>query len=176
MNKVKSIDIELLRNNHIESKHEVLITKDKDQDGFEFFPRSAIKPFQIIPLLLLAKKKQITFESEEIAIFGSSHSGQDIHVNLLTNIAKKYNINSNDIFCAPQRPMHVDTADQYISNKLPFTKLNNNCSGKHLSMLIYSKLLNIESDYYYKVNHTVQENINIFFKDIFNINDSYKQE
>ena len=115
MNKVKSIDIELLRNNHIESKHEVLITTDKDQDGFKFFPRSAIKPFQIIPLLLLAKKKQITFESEEIAIFGSSHSGQDIHVNLLTNIAKKYNINSNDIFCAPQRPMHVDTADQYIS-------------------------------------------------------------
>ena len=153
MNKVKSIDIELLRNNHIESKHEVLITTDKDQDGFKFFPRSAIKPFQIIPLLLLAKKKQITFESEEIAIFGSSHSGQDIHVNLLTNIAKKFNINSNDIFCAPQRPMHVDTADQYISNKLPFTKLNNNCSGKHLSMLIYCKLLNIESNYYLSLIH-----------------------
>ena len=39
MNKVKSIYIELLRNNHIESKHEVLITTDKDHDGFEFFPR-----------------------------------------------------------------------------------------------------------------------------------------
>ena len=39
MNKVKSIDIELLRNNHIESKHEVFITTDKDQDGFEFFPK-----------------------------------------------------------------------------------------------------------------------------------------
>ena len=138
MNKVKSIDIELLRNNHIESKHEVLITTDKDQDGFKFFPRSAIKPFQIIPLLLLAKKKQITFESEEIAIFGSSHSGQDIHVNLLTNIAKKFNINSNDIFCAPQRPMHVDTADQYISNKLPFTKLNTP-AGKPASCIISAK-------------------------------------
>ena len=87
MNKVKSIDIELLRNNHIESKHEVLITTDKDQDGFEFFPRSSIKPFQIMPLLLLAKKKQITFESEEIAIFGSSHSGQDIHCLLYTSDA-----------------------------------------------------------------------------------------
>ena len=171
MNKVKSVDIELLRNNHLESKHEVLITSDKDKDDFEFFPRSAIKPFQIIPLLFLAKEKQISFESEEIAIFGSSHSGQDIHVNLLTNIAKKYDINSDDIFCAPQRPMHVETADQYISNKLPFSKLNNNCSGKHLSMLIYSKLLNIQSDYYYKINHTVQENINLLFKDIFELSD-----
>ena len=67
--------------------------------------------------------------------------------------------------------MHVDTADQYISNKLPFTKLNNNCSGKHLSMLIYSKLLNIDSNYYYKINHTVQENINLLFKDIFELSD-----
>ena len=67
--------------------------------------------------------------------------------------------------------MHVETADQYISNKLPFTKLNNNCSGKHLSMLIYSKLLNIDSNYYYKINHTVQENINLLFKDIFELSD-----
>ena len=78
MNKIKTIDIELLRNDYLESKHEVLVTTDKDKDGFEFFPRSSIKPFQIMPLLLLAKKKQITFESEEIAIFGSSHSGQDL--------------------------------------------------------------------------------------------------
>ena len=42
MNKVKSIDIELLRNNHIESKHEVLITTDKDQDGFEFTSQNII--------------------------------------------------------------------------------------------------------------------------------------
>ena len=171
MNKVKSINIELLRNNHLESKHEVLVTTDKDQDGYEFFPRSAIKPFQILPLLVLAKKLKIEFEQNEIAIFGSSHSGQDIHVDLLTNISKKYNVNSNDIFCAPQRPMHVETADQYISKKLPFTKLNNNCSGKHLSMLIYSKLLNIENDDYYKINHIIQKNINTFFKEIFELSD-----
>ena len=171
MSKFKTIDIELLRNNYLESKHEVLVTTDKDKDGFDFFPRSAIKPFQIIPLLLLAKKNNISFEKEEIAIFGSSHSGQDIHVDLLTDISKKYNVDLNDIFCAPQRPMHVETADKYISNNLPFSKLNNNCSGKHLSMLIYSKLLNVENDYYFKIEHIVQKNINKFFKEIFELSD-----
>ena len=56
MNKVDTIEIQLLRNNHVESKHKILITTDRDKSGFEFFPRSAIKPFQIIPLLHFAKK------------------------------------------------------------------------------------------------------------------------
>jgi len=56
MNKVQVSEIELLRNNNLESKHKILITTDKDKNGFDFFPRSAIKPFQIIPLLSIAKK------------------------------------------------------------------------------------------------------------------------
>ena len=171
MNKVQVSEIELLRNNNLESKHKILITTDKDKNGFDFFPRSAIKPFQIIPLLSIAKKNNIKFENEEIAIFGSSHSGQDVHVKLLLEIAKKYNINTDDIFCAPQRPMHIKTADDYISKKVSFTNLNNNCSGKHLSMLIYSKLLNVDNTNYQNIEHIVQESINVFFKQIFEISE-----
>ncbi len=169
MNKINKFEIELLRNNHVESKHEILITTDNDEYGFDFFPRSAIKPFQIIPLLYLANINNLLFDSKEIAIFGSSHSGEDIHVELLKKIAKKYEISLEDIFCAPQRPMHNETADRYISNKDPFTKLNNNCSGKHMSMLIYSKLLEADSKEYESINHIVQKNINNFFKEIFEL-------
>tara|TARA_B100001996_G_scaffold78444_1_gene57865 strand:- start:76 stop:1011 length:936 start_codon:yes stop_codon:yes gene_type:complete len=169
MNKVNTIEIELLRNNHVESKHKIQITNDRDTDGFEFFPRSAIKPFQIIPLLDLASKNNLIFDKEEIAIFASSHSGQEEHVKLLTKIAKKYDIQWDQIFCAPQRPMHIQTADHYISKKVPFSKLNNNCSGKHLSMLIYSKLLGIDNNNYHKIDHHIQQNINKFFKEIFEL-------
>jgi len=171
MNKVNSIDIQLLRNNHIESEHRIFVTTDKDKVGFDFFPRSAIKPFQIIPLLDLAHKNNIKFDNEEIAIFGSSHSGQKEHVQLLTKISKKYEIKWDEIFCAPQRPMHVKTADDYISKNKTFTKLNNNCSGKHLSMLIYSKLLNIDNYDYQSIEHIVQQNINKFFKEIFELHE-----
>ena len=166
---MNKLQIQLLRNSHLESKHDILITTDNDDVGFDFFPRSAIKPFQIIPLLFLANKNDIKFDSEEIAIFASSHSGQKVHVELLKHISKKYEISWNEIFCAPQRPMHTETADYYVSNKIPFSKLNNNCSGKHLSMLIYSKLLNVDYFNYENIEHIVQKNINSFFKEIFEI-------
>ena len=171
MNKIDTIEIQLLRNNHIESRHKILITTDTDKNGFEFFPRSAIKPFQIIPLLHFAKKNNLTFDNEEIAIFGSSHSGQEEHVKMLKNISSKYDINWEEIYCAPQRPMHIKTADDYILKKTPFTKLNNNCSGKHLSMLLYSKLLDIDNYNYQNIEHIVQQNIHKFFKEIFELDE-----
>ena len=171
MNKIDTIEIQLLRNNHIESRHKILITTDTDKNGFEFFPRSAIKPFQIIPLLHFAKKNNLTFDNEEIAIFGSSHSGQEEHVDILKKISAKYDIKWEEIYCAPQRPMHIKTADDYILKKTPFTSLNNNCSGKHLSMLLYSKLLDIDNYNYQNIEHIVQQNIHKFFKEIFELDE-----
>ncbi len=171
MNKIDTIEIQLLRNNHIESRHKILITTDTDKNGFEFFPRSAIKPFQIIPLLHFAKKNNLTFDNEEIAIFGSSHSGQEEHVDILKKISAKYDIKWEAIYCAPQRPMHIKTADDYILKKTPFTSLNNNCSGKHLSMLLYSKLLDIDNYNYQNIEHIVQQNIHKFFKEIFELDE-----
>ena len=171
MNKIDTIEIQLLRNNHIESRHKILITTDTDKNGFEFFPRSAIKPFQIIPLLHFAKKNNLTFDNEEIAIFGSSHSGQEEHVEILKKISTKYDIKWKEIYCAPQRPMHIKTADDYILKKTPFTRLNNNCSGKHLSMLLYSKLLDIDNYNYQNIEHIVQQNIHKFFREIFELDE-----
>ena len=171
MNKIDTIEIQLLRNNHIESKHKILVTTDTDKNGFEFFPRSAIKPFQIIPLLHFAKNNNLTFDNEEIAIFGSSHSGQEEHVDILKKISAKYDIKWEEIYCAPQRPMHIKTADDYILKKTPFTSLNNNCSGKHLSMLLYSKLLDIDNYNYQNIEHIVQQNIHKFFKEIFELDE-----
>ena len=171
MNKIDTIEIQLLRNNHIESKHKILVTTDTDKNGFEFFPRSAIKPFQIIPLLHFAKNNNLTFDNEEIAIFGSSHSGQEEHVDILKKISAKYDIKWEEIYCAPQRPMHIKTADDYILKKTPFTSLNNNCSGKHLSMLLYSKLLDIDNHNYQNIEHIVQQNIHKFFKEIFELDE-----
>ena len=169
MNNVEKVQLELLRNNYLESKHEILITTEKDSTGFDFFPRSAIKPFQIMPLLNCANENNIKIEDEEIAIFASSHSGQEVHVNLLSKISEKYELKIEEIYCAPQRPMHIQTADQYISKRNAFTKLNNNCSGKHLSMLLYAKILNIDSSNYQNIEHVIQQNINAFFKEIFEI-------
>jgi L-asparaginase II len=67
--------------------------------------------------------------------------------------------------------MHIKTADDYILKKTPFTSLNNNCSGKHLSMLLYSKLLDIDNYNYQNIEHIVQQNIHNFFKEIFELDE-----
>ena len=67
--------------------------------------------------------------------------------------------------------MHIKTADDYILKKTPFTRLNNNCSGKHLSMLLYSKLLDIDNYNYQNIEHIVQQNIHKFFREIFELDE-----
>ena len=38
MSNINKFEIELLRNNYVESKHEIFITTDNDEFGFDFFP------------------------------------------------------------------------------------------------------------------------------------------
>ena len=106
---------------------------------------------QVIPLLLEATNQNIEFTSEEIALFAASHSGQDEHIELLRETAKKFKVDLNNIICGPQRPFHDETADNLLILGEKYTKLHNNCSGKHLSMLIFSKLLSVDSSNYYEL-------------------------
>ena len=69
----------MLRNNIEESIHEIDIVNDKSIDSFDYFPRSAIKPFQIIPLVNELLNNGLEIDLKEIAIFCASHSGQKFH-------------------------------------------------------------------------------------------------
>ena len=122
---------------------------------------------QVIPLLLEASNQNIEFTSEEIALFAASHSGQVEHIELLRKTAKKFKVDLEHIICGPQRPFHDETADNLLILGEKYTKLHNNCSGKHLSMLIFSKLLSVDSSNYYALIHKTQEITKQYFIEIF---------
>jgi len=161
------ITVNLYRDGSLESSHEINVYSSNKQYQDNFFPRSSVKPMQVIPLLIEASKQNIEFTSEEIALFAASHSGQIEHINLLKKTASKYQVNLEDIICGPQRPFHDETADNLLISGKKYSKLHNNCSGKHLSMLIFSKLLSVDSNNYYELIHKTQQITKQYFVEIF---------
>lgn len=163
--------IVLTRNNIEESWHEIDIVNDKSMDSFGYFPRSAIKPFQIIPLVKELLNNGLEIDLKEIAIFCASHSGQNFHTDTVKQTASKYSINYEDIFCEKQIPFYADTYKDLLISNEPFTKLHNNCSGKHVGMLLLCQLLNLDTDNYENIEHPLQQKIDSFYKDLFNLKD-----
>ena len=101
------------------------------------FMRSLAKPLQASILF----DTDINFTNKELAIFSGSHAGSKTHINFLKNILKKYKINNADLSICPIEPL-----DKRNFNGRK-TKLHNNCSGKHIMMLIACKYFHFDSDY-----------------------------
>ena len=69
----------LTRNNIDESFHDIDIVNNNSSESFDYFPRSAIKPFQLIPLVFEMLKRGLDLDLREIALFCASHSGEALH-------------------------------------------------------------------------------------------------
>ena len=171
MSEINYLTVNIYRDGFVESSHEVSIYSNLKRSNDYFFPRSAVKPMQVMPLLIEASKQNVKFNLKEIALFASSHSGQEEHTDFLHTVANKYEISLDNLACGPQRPFHEETADSIIRHGGNFTNLHNNCSGKHLSMLIFAKLLGEEQNEYSKLTHKTQEIIKDYFIEIFDTND-----
>tara|TARA_B100001250_G_C19688738_1_gene739264 strand:- start:89 stop:1024 length:936 start_codon:yes stop_codon:yes gene_type:complete len=171
MSEINNLTVNIYRDGFIESSHEVCVYSNSKISNDYFFPRSAVKPMQVMPLLIEASKQNIEFNLKEIALFASSHSGQREHTEFIDGVANKFFINLENLECGPQRPFHQETADLLIRQGNNFTNLHNNCSGKHLSMLIFSKLLGEDQNEYCQLSHKTQEVIKDYFIEIFDTKD-----
>ena len=168
-----SFKIILSRNGIDESFHNIELVDNKSNKGFDYFPRSAIKPFQLLPLVAEIKKRELEIDYSEIAIFCASHSGELIHTDKVEQTAKKYSLNYEDIFCERQIPFNADSYKNLVENKNPFTKLHNNCSGKHIGMLLLCQLLDFDINGYENLQHPLQQIINKFYEELFELDNIF---
>tara|TARA_S200000501_G_C20785928_1_gene727195 strand:+ start:414 stop:1349 length:936 start_codon:yes stop_codon:yes gene_type:complete len=171
MSEINNLTVNIYRDGFVESSHEVCVYSNSKISNDYFFPRSAVKPMQVMPLLIEASKQNVEFNLKEIALFASSHSGQSEHTDFIDSVANKFFINLENLECGPQRPFHEETADLLVRQGKNFTNLHNNCSGKHLSMLIFSKLLGEDQNEYCQLSHKTQEVIKNYFIEIFDTKD-----
>ncbi len=152
------------RGNSIETLHYgwvCVLNKDKKiifQRGNisnKVFLRSAAKPIQAIPLIEATND----LNPKELAIICGSHTGSKEHINILNDLIKKHNLSVTNLQCGIHPPLDEKERKRLFEENIKPSVLHNNCSGKHLGMLLCCKKNNWDLKTYLNPNHKLQKSI-----------------
>jgi L-asparaginase II len=168
MTTVNPIIAEILRGSLVESRHRgAFVVRDAagkvvsamGDTGAAFYPRSAIKAFQALPLLQSGAADRFGLTPEEIALCCSSHDGEPQHVRLARSILAKAGNVETDLECGAHWPSSNDAMRAMVKSGEQATPIHNNCSGKHGGMLALARHMGVDVKGYVKPEHPVQTTI-----------------
>ncbi len=117
-----------------------------------FFHRSCSKPLQASLMCLFNTDKYFDFTDEEIAVCCASHTGTPVHTELVNNILRKINLSVDDLQCPAIEPLSSEEQKKFDT----YSKLHNNCSGKHALMLAICRQNSWDIKNYLDKNHPLQ--------------------
>ncbi|MBO9542787.1 asparaginase [bacterium] len=120
------------------------------------FVRSALKPFQAIPLVKSGAAARLGLSVAELAIACSSHSATPEQVALARSILDKAGVSPDMLRCGAHPPLHEPTAEAMLCRGEAPTALHNNCSGKHAAMLAMCKDQGWDLETYDRLDHPLQ--------------------
>ncbi len=121
--------------------------------------RSAMKPFQTIPILEDGAAHAFEFGPEEIALCCASHGGMRQHTSRVAEMLRRMGLDEAHLHCGPHPPFDADTARVLTcAGRLP-RRLHNNCSGKHAGMLALARQHGWPTSGYERLEHPVQQRI-----------------
>ncbi|MFH1687686.1 MAG: asparaginase [bacterium] len=104
--------------------------------------RSAIKPFQLLPLITTGAADHFGFDDQQLAIMCGSHNGSDEHREVvLSNLAAAGNEPSH-LQCGCHWPLGMQERLQFPLAGEEFDPVRHNCSGKHSGFLALARYLN----------------------------------
>lgn len=118
--------------------------------------RSSAKPHQAIPLIASGAADRFGFDEKEIALACASHSGEPIHVEMVSSILRKIGLQPNALKCGVHEPFSVEAAAQIKARGKQPSVLHNNCSGKHAGMLALALHLEAPIESYNQPDSPVQ--------------------
>lgn len=153
---------EIIRGGRVESAHHgVLIIADTrtaiasalGDPELVIFPRSGLKPFQVLPFLRAGGAERFGLSDAELAIMVGSHGGEPRHVATVAGILKKIGGGLSDLACGAHAPLDPRAAGTLAGAP---TALHNNCSGKHTSMMAFARLMGWPHEGYLESAHPVQ--------------------
>ncbi len=118
--------------------------------------RSSAKPHQAIPLIASGAADRFGFDEKEIALACASHSGEPIHVAVVTSMLKKIGLPPDALKCGVHEPFSIEAAQELTAKGEGPSVLQNNCSGKHAGMLALALHLDAPLETYNQPENPVQ--------------------
>ena len=160
--------VEVTRGELVESRHRgaavVVDSADRLVAGWggvdtPIFPRSAVKPFQAVPLVESGAADAFDVTSRELALACASHGGEAVHVLGVEAWLRRLGLNVEHLVCGPHSPLDPVAAGDLLARGDPPNRLHNNCSGKHAGFLTLARHLGVPADGYGDPRHPVQRRV-----------------
>lgn len=123
------------------------------------FLRSSAKPFQALPFIERGGVEHYSYTPKELALSCASHESAQYHLDTVQRMQNKIGIQESQLQCGAHGPGDVDVFKSMIVRGAEPTPNNNNCSGKHTSMLAYAKMRGLPLETYLDINHPIQQDI-----------------
>jgi L-asparaginase II len=120
--------------------------------------RSTVKPFGVVALILAGGIEAFDLSDEELAIMGSSHSGEDLHVRTLQALYRRVGISQTLLACGTEgMPLDAMTAARLARDGERPSPIRHMCSGQHSVFLLLSRLADWSLDDYWLDDHPAQQ-------------------
>lgn len=123
------------------------------------FPRSAVKPLQVLPLIESGAAEAFGVSDAEIALACASHSGEPEQVALVAAWLGRLGLGTGALECGAHPPTNAEAAEALIRAGEAPSALHNNCSGKHCGMIATALHLGEPVAGYVRPEHPVQRRV-----------------
>ena len=121
------------------------------------FWRSAAKPVQAIPLVADGVADYYGLTDQEIAVISASHSGEELHIELVRSILDKIGLDETALKCGTHYPYNKEAKEKLVSAGKEPTEIYNNCSGKHSGLLALCQYNDWDIQNYFALEHPLQQ-------------------
>ncbi len=160
-----SLDVVVTRGANIESRHRVhaaavgpgdkVVAVARDPSLVTMW-RSCSKLFQVMPLLSSGGFDDLGWGDEELVLACASHGGEPEHIAIVSRMLDSIGREEGDLACGPHEPLSTRGAKLARESGRPFSRLMNNCSGKHAAMLARAHTAGWPTHGYERADHSVQ--------------------
>ena len=123
---------------------------------YEFYPRSAVKILQALPLVESGAADVFDLDAEELAVACASHSGDRVHLDAVRSLLGKAGLAERELACGAHWPLSEATTRELLRGGRRPRAIHNNCSGKHAGMLAAALHLGFDPRGYETPDHPLQ--------------------
>lgn len=127
--------------------------------GAGAFWRSALKPFQALPVVEDGAARAFGFGMGHIALACGSHGGRPEHTERVREMLAAVGVDEDALHCGPHAPYDHEAAVAIECAGGRPGRLHNNCSGKHAGMLALIAHHGWKRDGYWRFDHRLQQRI-----------------